>query len=149
MWLQGDSSTSEQKTEFLSCFCLYPIMSFYKILYIKLYQFTLKTPSGDYNPEQIASMVLTLFVSINVAVLSLALMMLDIKEADVFFESYTPMIFVFISTALLNYFVFIRDGKYKKILNAYNQRHRSEKKAHTILSILYFLLSAVLLMVLI
>tara|TARA_B100002019_G_C20920363_1_gene427251 strand:- start:232 stop:606 length:375 start_codon:yes stop_codon:yes gene_type:complete len=124
-------------------------MSFYKILYIKLYKFTLKTPSGDYNPEQIASMVLTLFVSVNVAVLALILISLEVQQADAFFESYTPMIVVFVGTALLNYFMFIRESRYNKLIKEYDKNSKSKRQVHTGISILYFVVSAVLLMVLI
>lgn len=124
-------------------------MNFYKTHYIKLYFFTLKTPSAEESPEQIASMVLTLLVSFNVAIVMLTLEEFGIKWASLFFESKIPMVVVFVSTAIFNYFTFIRKRKYMMMIKEYDLKEESKRKLHTLLCITHFILTAVVFMILV
>lgn len=124
-------------------------MSFYKILYINLYRFTLKTPSAEYEPEYTASMVLSLFVATNIASISLILIGLNIDFGNLFFNGYAPMLVTFGGVFILNYLIFIRQKKHEELVKTYEQISTRRKKLNAVLSLSYFVISGLILVVLI
>jgi len=123
-------------------------MSLYQILYIKLYQFTLKTPSGNDLPEQIASMVLTALISFNVICTFLFIRKFQLYDSEAFFSSYTYIFLVFLVVAVINYFLFIRGKKYIMLEKDYRKVSKRRRDFHTSIVLLYIVLSAVFFMVL-
>ena len=113
-------------------------MSVYKVAYIQIYQFVLKTPSADYNPEQVASIILAILVSLSFAVFFLILISLNLESGELFFDSNTPILTTFIASGVINYLLFIKNKSYLQILKEYLQQDRSKRKKHSLLVIIYF-----------
>ncbi len=119
----------------------------YKYLYYRIYSRKLKL--GRDEPEWVAVLIISFMMTINMISLGLLLNLVGIRIYTGKAPHKIIIVLIALAVACLNYFIFIRSGKYKTIVKEFEKEDAMNRKTNTLLLWLYFILSFIFPLILI